>query len=75
MEDLAPVFVKIDEYKEILDIIDVIKEKTAKAKETIGKINELKSEEDKEIELWSKNLDVITKNIADINKTLFESSK
>jgi len=37
-----PVFVKIDEYKDVLDVIDLIRNKVDQAKDIMGKINELK---------------------------------
>ena len=46
MNPSIPVFVKIEEYKEILDIIDVIRNKIDKAKGTLSKISELKDQED-----------------------------
>ena len=45
----APVFIKIDSYKEVLNIIDVIKAKIDKSKELLEKINQLKAEEDEEL--------------------------
>ena len=70
--DVAPVFVKISDYKEILDIIDIIKNKITGARETLQRIKDLKDEEDQEIISWSKNLDEITDKIAFIDKALFE---
>ncbi|MFH1173793.1 MAG: hypothetical protein V1725_01530 [archaeon] len=72
MADTAPVFVKINDYKEVLDIMDVLKAKVAESKETIQQINQLKAEEDKELDDWNRNLDDIAKRIATIDKTLFE---
>ncbi|MBU0471237.1 MAG: hypothetical protein KKF89_02485 [Nanoarchaeota archaeon] len=64
------IFVKIEEYNEVLDIVKVIKEKIVRAQETISKISELKAEEDKELEIWSKNLETTTSNVAEIEKAL-----
>ncbi|NQU98124.1 hypothetical protein HQ533_01540 [Candidatus Woesearchaeota archaeon] len=64
------IFVKIEEYNEVLDIVKAVKEKIAKAQETITKISELKSEEDKELETWNKNLEAATNNVAEMEKTL-----
>lgn len=67
-----PVFVKIDEYKEVLDVMHMVKSKIEDAKETLGKINELKNEEDAELELWKNGLDEIERKVVFVDKTLFE---
>ena len=67
-----PVFVRIEEYKEVLDVMNMIKNKIEDAKETLGKINELKNEEDAELELWHTGLDEVERKIMFVDKTLFE---
>lgn len=68
----APVFVKIEDYKDILDVLDLIKDRLAEAKRTLADINELKNDEDSELELWSSTLSEIEKKIEGIDRTLFE---
>jgi len=68
----APVFVKIDDYKDILDVLDLIKGKLAEAKRTLADINELKNDEDAELELWSSTLNEIENKLDDIDRSLFE---
>jgi len=68
----APVFVKIDEYKEVLDIIDVIKAKIDKAKDILDDINQVKTEEDEELIEWKTILDNISDKVYFIDKALFE---
>ena len=68
----APVFVKIEEYKDILDVLDLIKGKLAEAKRTLADINELKNDEDAELELWSSTLNEIENKLDDIDRSLFE---
>ena len=38
-----PVFVKVDEYKEILDVLDMIKGKMEEIKETLDSVNNLRN--------------------------------
>ena len=45
-----PVFVRVDEYKDVLEIMNHIKTKIENAKDTLAKINQLKNEEDAELE-------------------------
>ena len=60
----APVFVKIDEYKDILDILELIKDRMNEAKRTLADINEMKNDEDAELEMWSSTLTEIERKLA-----------
>ncbi len=71
-EKQAPVFVKVENYKDVLDIIDMIRGKVDQAKNTLADINELKNEEDAELDLWSSTLDEIEKKVHNIDRVLFE---
>lgn len=72
MNEKMPIFVKIDEYKEVLDIIEIIKSKILQANSIIHKINDLKNEEAKEIDLWKSSLDDIDGRIQSIDSSLLE---
>lgn len=69
--DNAPVFVKVEEYKEVLDVLDVIKGKLKDARQTLADINRLKEEEDRELASWAGNIDEIESRLVDINKAVF----
>jgi len=75
MDETMPVFVKIEDYNDVLDVTNMIKNKIVEAKETLGKLNELKNAEDSEVELWKTNLDEIERKVDFIDKTLFEPSQ
>ena len=68
----AQVFVKIEDYKDIIDVLDVIKGRLAEAKKILADINELKGNENSELALWNSTLSEIGKKVEDIDKTLFE---
>ncbi len=68
----APVFVKVDEYKEILDVLDVIKGKIKDIREVLGNLNSLRNEEDAELALWNTSINEIEKKIDGIDKIMFE---
>jgi hypothetical protein len=68
----APIFVKIDEYKEILDVITLIKGKISEAKGILGEINEVKNTEDKELESWVNELEEVERKISYIDRTLLD---
>ena len=72
-EKNVPVFVKINDYKEILDIVDVMKQKLSDTKKSISKINELKEQENQEIEQWEKNVAEITKRLSFIDSAFFDN--
>ncbi len=74
MDMKAPVFVKIDEYKDIADIMTIIREKLRQAKFLLDKIAELKAQEDSELATWSKELEDVESRVASIDKTLMEPS-
>ncbi len=71
MED-APIYVRIEEYRDVLDIINMIKSKMAEARENLHKIRELQSEEDSEITRCDESLDLIEKKMDFIDRSLFE---
>ena len=71
MED-APIFVRIEEYRDVLDIINMIKSKMAEARENLQKIKALQSDEDTEIARCDESLDVIEKKMDFIDRSLFE---
>lgn len=71
-EQFAPVFVKISDYKDILDITDIIKKKIKDARETLSRIRSIKEEEDRELMEWGQNIDEITNKVDFLTKALFE---
>ena len=72
MERQTPVFVRIEEYKDVLDIMELIKAKIGEAKQLIEQVNVLKNQEDTEIELWHNELGDIERKMEYMDKTLFE---
>lgn len=68
----APVFIKVDEYKEILDVLDMIKGKVKEIRETLGSINALRNDEDAELAMWNSTINEIEKKIEGIDKLMFE---
>ena len=68
----APVFVKVDEYREILDVLDMVKAKISEIRETLGSVNEIRKEEDAEVSMWNSTIDDIEKKISDIDSMMVE---
>ncbi|HLC97258.1 MAG TPA: hypothetical protein VJC21_00540 [Candidatus Nanoarchaeia archaeon] len=67
-----PVFVKVEEYKEVLHLMKAIRRKLEEAKETLGKVHELKNEEDHQLDLWENTLVEIEKKVDFIDQSLNE---
>lgn len=67
----TPVFIKIEEYKDVLDILELSKTKIKEARDILEKINKLKNAEDTELDDWHSSINDIEKRITFINKTLF----
>lgn len=67
-----PIFVRVDEYRDILEIIDLIKSKISEAKAVIGKINDIRNEEDSEFDVWKNELAEVERKVNFIDKSLFE---
>ncbi|MBS3102713.1 hypothetical protein J4458_04685 [Candidatus Woesearchaeota archaeon] len=68
----APVFVRLEEYKDVIGMLELIKNKLNEAKETLGNLNELKNEEDSELELWQSTMQEIERKIENIDRVLLE---
>ena len=68
----APVFVKVDEYKEILDVVDMIKDKMDEIRKMLQKMSDLRNHEDAEVSMWSSKIEDIDKRIGDIDRMMFE---
>jgi len=72
MDKDTQIFVKISEYKGLLNTMNLIKSKLNEAKNTLAKINSIKSEEDSELGVWSNALNEVERKIEDIDRKLFE---
>ncbi len=67
-----PIYVRIEEYRDVLDVINMIKNKLEEARTLLQEVQELKNEEDSELERWEQGLEAIERKVKYIDKTLFE---
>ncbi len=67
-----PVFVKIEDYKEALGIINTLKKKLKEANSTLEKLNDLRNREEAELEQWRSHLREVEKKVNFVDNTLFE---
>ena len=75
MRENAPVFVRIEDYRQMLDVVEMIKKNLAQAKQMLGDLNQLKEQEASEIQSWGEELDRIESKINDMDKLMFQPDK
>ncbi|PIN86332.1 hypothetical protein COV19_06015 [Candidatus Woesearchaeota archaeon CG10_big_fil_rev_8_21_14_0_10_44_13] len=69
--DEKPIFVKIDAYEDIRDIINIVKKKISEARGTLDRIHQLCHEEESELEAWQNEVEDVEKRVSTIDKSLF----
>ena len=67
-----PIFIKVEEYDDVLKLVKTVRTKIDEAKETLLKINDLKNEEDHQIETWQNALAEVEKKVDFIDHSLNE---
>ena len=71
-EEEMPVFIKIENYKEVIELLHVIKGKVKEAKSYLDRVHSLKEEEDAKINEWHDLIVDLDKKVDFINSTLME---
>jgi predicted patatin/cPLA2 family phospholipase len=69
MEEV-PVFVKVEDYKDVLKNIEELKNKIAIAKDLIVEIHKIKEEEENELETWKIGLNDVEQKIENLSSLL-----
>ena len=72
MTEKSPVFIKIDEYRNVLDTVDTLKKQIVTIRKTIDDINKLREEEQDELTQWTERVDDIEQKILFVDNVLFE---
>jgi glutamate synthase domain-containing protein 2 len=65
-------FVKIDKYQESMRTLNLIKESLMSTEHILNKLQQIKSQEDNEIQQWHEQIKRIKQKIVFIDKNLFE---
>jgi chromosome segregation ATPase len=68
----VPIYVKVDKYKELTEVLKTINNKLQQVDKTIAKINELKAQEDTQLQQWNDNLSDIKARLEKINNAFYE---
>ncbi len=72
MSEKSPVFVKVDDYRSVLDSVDALKKQVDDIRKTIAKIKSLRDDEAKGLAIWESNVDEVESHLSVIDKALFE---
>ena len=67
-----PVFIKVEEYEQVVNLVKEVRQRLDEAKETLSKITELKNEEDHQLEMWQNTLGEVEKKVDFIEHSLNE---
>jgi len=70
-----PMFVKVSEYEDIKDMINLIRAKIEESKKVLATIDQLKKQEETEVAAWRAEIEEVERKVGSINKTLFESGQ
>ena len=70
--DKAPVFIKIDNYEEVLELFDMVSKKLDTAKHTLSKLREVRQEEDNKLDEWENYLKDVEDKLGNLNTKLAE---
>lgn len=68
----SSVFVRIDRYRELYDVIRQIRAKLDDAKQVLKRIKDLKSQEDSELESWEKELATVEQKLSEVSGAMTE---
>lgn len=61
--DNKPLFIKLTEYKDVRDIVQLVRNKVGDIKKTLYEIDSLKRQEEDELAKWHATVDEIEKKI------------
>ena len=68
----SSVFVKIDRYKELYDVVRQIKTRLDDAQQLLKKIKDIKSQEDAELRSWEGELNTMKQKLTEISNVMSE---
>jgi hypothetical protein len=68
----VPIYVKVDKYKELIDVLKTINNKLTQVDKTIDRINALKAQEDQQLRAWNDNLADVKARLEKINQSFYE---
>lgn len=67
-----PVFVKISKYKELSGVLKKLQERLESADKTIDELTKLKEEEDRHIQQWHENLELVRSKLNAVSEAMHQ---
>ena len=67
-----PVFIKLENYKDVLSTIENIRRKIKEAESILESKSKVRSEEERALESWKSQIETVKNKLLDIDKKLFE---
>ncbi len=71
MEENRPLFVKIEDYKDVHNILELTKAKVMEAREILARIERLRQEEASETEQWKNEITDVEQRLMFIDRSMF----
>ena len=71
--DNKPIFVRIEEFKEVRDLLKLLRGKVKDAKQTLSAVDTLKRQEEQELRSWNAEIDDVERRLDFIEKVLSDS--
>ncbi|MFT4310856.1 MAG: hypothetical protein ACMXYC_04450 [Candidatus Woesearchaeota archaeon] len=72
MDSDRPIFVKVDDYNEVINLLKSSRAKLDEAKNRMNEIEGLKMQEDEHISQWKESVEEINNKLQFIDSTLFQ---
>lgn len=72
MTERSSVFIKIDNYRDVLDLADELKQQLSSVRNLYEQLEDMRDNEHKELQSWKQNLDAIEERLGEVDQTLFE---
>ena len=68
--DNVPIYIKIDDYKEIAELLSLTREKIVKARDVLAKIHDVVTQENEVIASWTAQIEDVEQWVGDVDSSL-----
>lgn len=72
VDSKAPMFIRIDDYKNVLNVLNAARDKLNQAKDLLARISSIKNEEDAMLSEWNANLEEIEHRVDQMGEVMRE---
>ncbi|GEM_PF-2442084 len=72
LDEDKPLFIRIDNYKKAMSMLDALKEKLTDAEDVLKGLEEVRSQEELKLETWKRDIQGLKEKLLSIDKELFE---